>query len=122
MTEQIYTGEMCLKVLEKNTHKGMEYLIVTYGSHPCCYVEIPKNHYLYKKHYGQDEIDNINCHGGITFSNKRNFGFGDKYYIGWDYNHYGDYNKICNIGNNTKKWSIEELKIHCKSVISQIMK
>ena len=110
MTEQIYTGEKCTKILEKNTHKGMEYLIVTYGSHPCCYVEIPENHYLFGKSYYEDEeIDSINCHGGITFASRRNFGFGENYYIGWDYNHFGDYNTKAQIYENAKTEDIEEL-------------
>ena len=122
MTEQIYTGEKCTKILEKNTHKGMEYLIVTYGSHPCCYVEIPENHYLFGKSYYEDEeIDSINCHGGITFASRRNFGFGENYYIGWDYKHFGDYNANAQVYENAKKWTIKELEKHCEDVINQII-
>ena len=122
MTERIYTQEKTTKILENKKYKDIKYLIVTYGSHPCCYVEIPENHYLFGKSYYEDEeIDSINCHGGITFASKRDFGFGENYYIGWDYNHYGDYNAFCNIGENHKKWKVKVLEKHCKDVINQII-
>lgn len=62
---------------------GYQWYIVSYGSHPCAYVrsDIPEK--------VQDEIE---VHGGITFSGKAFDEFTIKgKYIGWDYNHYDDY-------------------------------
>jgi hypothetical protein len=59
---------------------------------PLCingYVGVPESHSLYGKDY--NDID-INCHGGLTYSN-----FGDGkflpigyYWFGWDYAHSSD--------------------------------
>lgn len=94
---------------------GYQWYIVSYGSHPCAYVrsDIPEK--------VQDEIE---VHGGITFSGKAFDEFTVKgKYIGWDYNHYDDYR--CEdthpylIGG--KKWTLDEIMDDVRSVIRQLL-
>ena len=42
----------------------------------------------------------------------------DKWIIGWDYAHYGDYSVF---DGNGKKWSTLEIKKHCYEVIKQLL-
>lgn len=56
------------------------YVLFLDGGYRCGYVEIPNNHRLYNKGYG--EI-NINCHGGLTFGEFVNH----VYTIGFDCAH-----------------------------------
>lgn len=53
MEEMKYQKEMFTKVLAKGTRDGFRWCIVNYGTHPCAYVAIPKNHPLYGKSYSQ---------------------------------------------------------------------
>ena len=128
MKEMIYETKMHNpEVLESNTHNGFNYLVVSYGTHPCCYVEIPPTHPLYEKTYDLDECRAIDCHCGLTFSDFRDFGEGKQWYIGWDYHHYCDYSGIYNLPqlqefdhSQDKKWTTEEMIEECKEVINQV--
>lgn len=80
--ELLDSGECC----------GFKYYIFNYGTHPCCYIEIPKEHSFFGKDY--NELQDIEVHGGITFSADHLNTIdetGTKWYIGWDYAHIGDY-------------------------------
>lgn len=123
MLKMVYKPERKEEVLYKGEYKGFEYKIVSYGSHPCCYVAIPKNHKFYNKHY--DDIGVI-CHGGLTYAEKEK---DNKYWIGWDFAHYGDYIGVCemqilkeykHLHKNDKKWNTEELLEEIKKVIEQL--
>ena len=112
------------EILDDGNYKGYNYVIVNYGMHPCAYIEIPKGHRFYEKDY--EEID-LDCHGGLTFSDFRDFGFGEKYYIGWDYAHLGDYigarsfpsfNEYA--GGTDKRWTTAEILDEVREVIEQI--
>ena len=44
---------------------GFEWFVISYGTHPCCYIKIPEDHELFEVDY-RDYYDNdihINCHG-----------------------------------------------------------
>lgn len=57
-----------------------------YVGHLCGYVEVPD---------GLDiDINEIYCHGGITFNDRWSEFPTDGYYIGFDCLHFGDWNKI----------------------------
>ena len=90
MKEMEYSFNLLNKteILDEGNYKGYNYVIVSYGNHPCAYIEIPKGYRFYEKSCGEIDID---CHGGLTYCGFRDFGFGEKYYIGWDYAHYGDF-------------------------------
>lgn len=51
MKEMFYTRENRRELLYNDVYKGFYYYIMTYGTHPCCYIEIPKNFILYHKYY-----------------------------------------------------------------------
>ena len=76
-------------ILAMGNYRGCSYYVLSMGTHPCAYIDY-KDILLTTK-----EIDNIDCHGGVTYTDnvlalpiigdiKGNF-------IGWDYGHYGDY-------------------------------
>ena len=124
MKEMIYKNQKDREILEQGNYLGYNFWIISYGSHPCAYVELQKEH----PYYGRCDCDtcdlDIDVHGGITF---RNYGLGntisrDKYLLGWDYNHYNDYNYIDgqNGWTSGKKWTTEEIFDDVKSVIKQL--
>ena len=106
--ESFYNKNGYEKLLKAGTYKGCPYFIITFGTHPCCYIGIDSNNKFYKKHY--DDIP-IQVHGGLTFAcptSKFKYFNKDNYWIiGWDYLHYGDYLYWLNYG---KKWTLKELE------------
>lgn len=114
MKEMVYSdgNERKCETLDKGTYKGYDYLIVSYGTHPCCYIRIPSDSPWYKHDY--EDID-LCVHGGLTFAHffskesAKSFGISpDDWYIGWDYSHYEDYSGyLNNIG--ARKWTTEML-------------
>ena len=137
MKEMVYrsfieNGHRFIDMLDEGVYKGFHYTIVSYGTHPCAYVEIPEKHDLYNVS-DEDKLIDIDCHGGITYvsatgiikpSNKNHR---DGHWIGWDYGHYMDYvyspynfapldDKI-----DDKKWTTKEILEDVKNVIEQLM-
>ena len=55
----------------------------------CGYVGIPKNHPLYGKHYSDDEVENLDAHGGLTHSST-DTDDKDTWWFGFDCSHGGD--------------------------------
>lgn len=107
-------------------YKGYQYYILTMGTHPTAYVNVPKESKYYGKFYL--DIDDIVVHGGLTYSDdnlRTNEGrFEGGWYIGWDYNHWGDFNVLLlHFGSShcEKKWTVEEITEDCRSVIDQII-
>lgn len=100
-------------------------MIVSYGTHPCCYVKIPKDHPVYEKGYDEPPVYYIECHGGITFAqngyhpNCIQIEPKDGFWIGWDYNHYMDFSGLFP-HENMKKWTTEEMYEEVQSVIKQL--
>lgn len=74
---------------EKNTYHNYDYIIKFFeDGHRCGYVKIPDNHIFYQKNY--DDID-IDCHGGLTFSELSDGNDLEKgYWIGFDCAHFDD--------------------------------
>lgn len=125
MESKIYLGHQCRIELERAAICGFIYHIVTYGTHPCCYIEIPEGHRYFRVDY--DNIDDIDCHGGLTYSGGDNwFETKHDWTIGWDYAHCGDlyYLKLIDGGEcrfmSDKAWTIEELREEVKEVIKQL--
>lgn len=126
MLEMEYQKEKTCIILDKGNYEKFNYVIVSYGTHPCCYISIPQKHKFFEKNY--DDID-IDCHGGLTFSDYRDFGCGLKYYIGWDYAHFNDYIGYYELDclrdspfnhDDDKRWTTEELLEDVKKVIEQL--
>ena len=154
MKPMIYVkrGIYPLIILEENTYKGFKFRVVSYGTHPCAYVEVTNtiydecdlwnqlrdddkrefNYNNYKINRPKRDLikSQIECHGGITFSEPylpgddlKSFKIKDKatkWYIGWDYHHFGDFDHKFNYSGT--KYTTEEIVDECKSVIDQIIK
>lgn len=124
MKEMIYQENRKQEILYVGEYKGYKYLILSMGIHPTAYVEIPEGHKLNGVNY--DDID-IDVHGGLTYGHNGLLGIESNcYYIGWDYAHYGDYSGCDmlfpkDLKSNDKKWTTEEIKNDCESVIRQIV-
>lgn len=130
MKQMIYTPNINNKgeILATGTYKNFKYYVVSYGTHPCAYVDV-SNTSLANKDYNENDIV---CHGGLTYGRdylsavdtKRANG---KWCIGWDYAHYGDYmpnfhiNMFGVYGEWEKQWTTEEIVAECKNVINQIV-
>ena len=128
MKEMIYKSEQKREVLDSGYCFGFRYYILSLGSHPTAYVEIPVNHLLYRKYYMEIEdmgID-IDVHGGLTYSSDYLFLENGKelegWFIGWDYNHYSDYSGILNFRpkDELKKWTTKEIQEEVMSVCHQL--
>lgn len=113
-------------------HRNRRYYVISYGHHPCCYIEVLKRDRWYREDYMSEDID-ITVHGGLSFSSSSvpsttNNGW----FFGWDYAHYGDYTKgveevESNYSTNLsyyslkmKKWTTEELENECITTIDQL--
>lgn len=135
MKEMVYknymeNGQEVIEILDEGIYKGFHYAIVSYGTNPCAYVEIPGGHKLYDVR-NKNELDNIDCHGGITYVSKiglikpSNKNHRDGHWIGWDYAHFGDYTYLpanFEIWNEGKKWTTKEIFEEVKDVIEQLIK
>lgn len=87
MQEMIYQPHRIRPMrLADGVYRGIPYYVLSFGTHPCAYVDIePSGLVAINEH-------DIDCHGGITYhaeclatvEHEGNF-------IGWDYAHYTDY-------------------------------
>ena len=138
MKEMVYKNRMVqAELLSNGEYKGYEYVVLSLGTHPCAYVGVSEDDKLYGLDYNSIyEKYDINCHGGLTysedslsfleFSQKYNCdvknAIHNKWVIGWDYAHYGDYVVCfdeCNVSG--KKWTTHEIVEECKEVIDQLI-
>ncbi|MCM1276700.1 MAG: hypothetical protein NC299_15295 [Lachnospiraceae bacterium] len=123
MKEMIYDGKNAVTVLDDDVHRGYRYLILSYGRHPCAYVEIPPNSGFYGKHY--DDMPEIACHGGLTYSDNRlyleNGQIIKGWFLGWDYAHSGDCSCVDGKVFGGKQWTTAEIKREAQEVIDQII-
>lgn len=114
MEDNIYTDNHSRTLLLQGEHKGYRYFIVTYGTHPCAYVENKGGH----KNYMDDELSTVEVHGGFTF-------LGEMFEtdcLGWDYIHFGDYIHSPYVYSSFgKKWTIEEIHLEVIRVIDQLI-
>lgn len=128
-----YETERKTELLYTNKYNGFKYYVMSMGTHPTAYIEIPKRDILYR--LGYKDIDNIYVHGGFTYEKDYLTGVNHKgWFIGWDYAHAGDYmgyfedfkkylkNYVSGYSYESyKKWTTEEIIEECKDVIDQII-
>lgn len=112
------------KILENKVYKGYEYCITTLGSHPCCYVLLPKGHQYYGKFYTDIPIK---CHYGLTYSENKLLDIvkNNEWVIGWDYAHTDDFISFdmmfVEAGEYGHKYTLEELRNDVYEVINQLV-
>ena len=123
--EMVYSSERTDgDILARGNIDGYEYLIVSYGTHPCAYVAIPENHSRYKDYHKLENEDTIYPHGGVTFSgSERNNIKG--HWIGWDYHHACDFsgyslNRAYSSFLGRKQWTTAEIYDEVCGVIEQL--
>lgn len=127
--EMIYTNKWLHageEILAKDSYKGYEYMVVSYGVHPCAYIALTEKQPYYRV-ADYDDV-RINCHGGCTFVEWGYKGAYDQTYkvIGWDYGHYNDFSgSYLGTGHplsvpKGKKWTTKEMIQDCKNVIEQL--
>jgi hypothetical protein len=83
-------GDSTIKVLCDGRYNGIRFWIMNIrGSHPCGYIEVPKDHPYYNLTYQEGAY--LPVHGGVTFSEDHlNDVVEDTWILGWDYGHFGD--------------------------------
>jgi len=116
------------EIVLRGVYKGYEYFIVSIrGMWYCAYVILPTEN----KYYEVDDYDTIpvEVHGGLTFADKHRL-VENKWCIGWDYGHIGDYTPIFGdhrdemedgFGIPPHHWTPEEIEGDCKYVIEQLI-
>lgn len=125
LREMEYIPERTIEILATSSINDYNYFVISYGTHPCCYVELPKRHKLYGLTYMDiEENYEISVHGGLTFSADSLLLRDNTWILGWDYAHYGDY--YCNsynFGSDTDhRWTTVEMIQECIEVIKQLEK
>lgn len=132
MKEMVYknyieNGQEVIDMLDEGIYKDFHYAIVSYGTHPCAYVEIPEGHELYNVS-DEDELVDIDCHCGITYVSTTGLirpsdeNHRDGHWIGWDYAHCMDYTYGAYNTSDDKKWTTKEIFEDVKNVIEQLIK
>ena len=107
-------------VLLKGTSNGYSFAIVSFGTHPCAYVAVPKLHcFTYRL------LPPIAVHGTITFTNFCP-DLDGVWSIGWDYGHGDDYNGreylYQKINKHGKKWTVEEIVLKAYACNSPMLR
>ncbi len=125
MKEMIYKPKLEIECLDKGTYNGIDYIVVSYGTHPCAYIRIPETSKFYNVDCSDapDEISDV-VNGGLTWAGplppKLNAKKG--FYLGWDYAHIDDFSGINfmfppNLRTGGKKWTTEEILSEVKAAI-----
>lgn len=104
-------------VLNAGVYKGYSFKVVSYGTHPCCYVNIGK-----AEQYNSMSVTHIasslGVHGGITYVERKVPITGrttSNLWLGWDYMSTSDY-------MDKKHWTTEELMDAVKKCINDLIK
>lgn len=120
-----YVPETRTDILAKGRFNGYNFFVISYGTHPCCYIELPKNHKLYGLTYMDiEENYQVDVHCGLTYSSNSLLLRDNTWIIGWDYAHFGDY--YCSsyrVGSDKDhRWTTDEMIKECMKVIKQLEK
>ena len=126
-------------LLARGEYEGFNYYILSLGTHPTAYVEIPKEHKFFGKHYDDCPVE---CHCGLTYSESElpflecspkykclvKSVVKDTWIVGWDYAHLGDFTGYMTAREilfykqheGLKQWTTAEIFEEVKEVINQI--
>lgn len=124
MKEMIYQANRTIEVLDSGEIDGYGYYILSLGTHPTAYINLPEGHPAERGVHDYEDVD-IECHGCLTYGNETlNLPDGpiEGRFIGWDYAHCGDYmgyysNKAF---LEEKRWTTQEILEEVKDVIQQL--
>lgn len=119
MVEMEYKDERETVLLENKNYNGFDYYIISYGTHPCAYIQLKEGNVFFGENY--DYID-IPCHGEFTYSENELGEFvsssDNVWVIGWDYAH--DSDKFGTDDDSGKNWTLSEIRNEVKSVINEL--
>lgn len=106
-----------------------QFLIIRGGASLCAYVGVPLDHPLAGKPYDDFPLD---CHGGLTFSDKGDGGWGHLegyWWYGWDYAHLGDrsfYDSRLKLNipafPGQREWTVSMVLKDCQETLEQFAK
>lgn len=128
--EIVYTNYRKIAVIVADgEYKGVEYVCVNRGIHPCAYVFCTQE-FLDKHATEYETIDEIHVHGGISYIGNANELLGLEDYdhpcFGWEYGHAGDWVGYLEDEENIKfghrKYTTDMLISDCKDAIDQYLK
>ena len=122
MIEMIYQDRLKEPiVLANGQYKYYTYWILSLGSHPTAYVEVPRGHPLWFRDYDFSS-DYIDVHGGLTYSKNYLHGCNTgEWTVGWDYAHFDDAYYSSLMPEYGRRWSVREIFEDVKSVIDQLV-
>ena len=116
-------------VVADGEYRGVKYVCINRGKHPCAYVFCPKE--FLDKHVSEEyqTIENLMVHGGITYTGIANDLLGledyDGYCFGWDYGHAGDWAGYISEEENSEwghiKYTTDMLISDCMAAIDQYL-
>lgn len=117
MKEMIYEAyRKEAEILCDKQYRGYRFLVVSYGTNPCGYVELKEG----QKYYGCEDYEfDVDVHGGLTWAG--GLRFTDGWFIGWDYAHYNDFCGYDDDRRGYKRWTTQEIINEAKSVIDQLI-
>jgi len=110
-------------------YKGVRYVIINRGKHPCAYVECEKE--FIDKYWDENNYEmkcDISVHGDVTycgrFDDLRGCQGMEGYCFGWDYAHAGDWAGYLTDeqNGNARKYTVGMIVDECKNAIDQYLK
>lgn len=115
--KELYYSDISYHLIDEGIYKGIKYFIISYGTHPCAYIE---NVWKFDD-YDDDRLYEIEVHGGFTFLGERE----RTNCLGWNYAHYCDYYEYPNIAiapiSGLRRWMYEDILEEVKDVINQMI-
>ena len=116
------------EIVDEGSYKGVHYVCVNRGCHPCAYVFCEQS-FLDKHSTEYDGLDCIHVHGGVTFRGVPNKLAGMQDYndpcFGWDYGHAGDWagylTEEANMLSQNHKYRTEDVVMEVHSAIDQYL-
>lgn len=109
------------KILAKGFIYDVAFAVISYGTHPCAYIE----NVLNIENYEDVLLEELPIHGGATYLGNATWDENDtKEYIGWDYAHLSDYcgyYKGMGDFSEFKKWNTNEIYTEVKEVIKLLI-
>lgn len=129
MKSMTYKPTTEIEYLDKGSYSGIDYIIVSYGTHPCAYIRVPDTSKFYniERSDAPEELQD-SVHGGLTWAGPLSVRLNEPgFYLGWDYAHIDDFsgfdlNFPADLQAGGKKWTTEEIFNDVKAIIDVLIK